>query len=221
MALYVYMRVADSAIDWTDPDVATAYITNVSIQFNNNASLMSELSAYDLYCCTVRNGFNGTFAEYQGLQLMGCGSFLKIVPGIDFPLTGLLCPGSLGNYQIQIIVRYKQISTTQKPMQINIVAVSEGSMVIDKGNVYLSLGFLTEDAVAKAPIDLERNYIYDHSVLGGSFWSKLKDFAQGAWNIGKKAVGAARSVLDSGVLNRLPIPPQYKAILSTAEDASR
>lgn len=106
-------------------------------------------------------------------------------------------------------------------MQFNCVIVSEGTMVIDKGNVILSLGFLTPETIASAPIDLSQSYIYNHSVLGGSFFSKLKDFAQGAFNVGKKVVGAIRGVLDSGVLQKLPLPEKYKSIIAKADNLNQ
>lgn len=237
MAIYVYMRVSDSKLDWTMPDVATAAITKLTLQFDNTPAMISEYSAIDLYSMTVRNGFNGSFSEYMGLQANGCGSWLKIVPGIDFPLGSNLCPGTLGNYQLQMSVDYticanlkysmdaqvppQPIPGTNPDMQFNVVIVSEGTMVVDKGNVILSLGFLTPETIASAPIDLTQSYIYNHSVLGGSFFSKLKDFARGAWDVGKKAVSGIRSVLDSGILDKLPLPAKYKAIVSGIEGANR
>lgn len=66
MAIYIYCRIADNSLKWTDTDVAVTSISSLSIQFDNTPAMISEFKAIDLYCMAVRNGLNASFNEFIG-----------------------------------------------------------------------------------------------------------------------------------------------------------
>lgn len=206
--IYIYARQLDANLDFTQPDVFSS-IYYMNFIWDGRAGVFSELKQKDLYNLSVKNGYCSTFAQWAGQQNQH-GAVFCCIPGIDFPLAEDECPGLIGSYNFQFDIGITNISPLPITYQLNIVAVSEGYVKVDHGNVSHRLGFLSKQDVMRAePSDL--TYEYSTLVIGGSLWDTLK-------NWGKSAFNAVRKAIDSGALNKVAsfLPPQYQAGVQSA-----
>jgi hypothetical protein len=96
-------------------------ITNISLNFNNSAGLISSYSQYELWRISVKNGSTQTWSSFSGwaMDTTGggffptptTGSLLVLEFGTDIQLNDWLAPGSLGNFNLQFDITVANQST--------------------------------------------------------------------------------------------------------------
>jgi hypothetical protein len=151
----------------TDTD-AVPVITNISINFNNNAGLLSSSTLQDLYYYSVQAGSNQSFNEfcgqcygwspYKGQAIVGIvpttGSYLMLDFATVVQLTeDYYAPGSLGNFQLQFQVTCQNqtsVNIAANTLELVVVVVNSGIMVTERGQTSTYTGILTKQDVLDA-----------------------------------------------------------------------
>jgi hypothetical protein len=160
----------------TDTD-GVPVITNISINFNNNAGLLSSSTIHDLYRYSVEAGSNQSFNEFCGQAYSnspysagfpavtnGVGATSQVIPTtgsylmLDFATVVQLtedyyAPGSLGNFQLQFQVTIQNQTTSvvaANTLELVLVVMNSGIMVTERGQTSTYTGILTKQDVLDA-----------------------------------------------------------------------
>jgi len=146
-------------------------IEGISLNWNNNAGLLSSATIHDLYQYSLMAGSNQSFNEYVG-QAYGSvyandgtprslgnssivptvGSYLMLPFSEVVQLTeDYYSCGSLGNFQLQFNLTLSSFSTWgANSLEIVLVVVNSGIMVTDRGQTSTYTGILTKSDVMEA-----------------------------------------------------------------------
>lgn len=169
----VFLRKKQSTQTPTDTDWSPV-IKNISLNWNNNAGLLSSATLQDLYTYSVNAGSNQSFQEfcgqayasnvswllpdaptngYSGLTTT-VGSYLMLNFADVIQLTeDFYAPGSLGNFQLQFqltIANQSSVPVPANSLEIVLVVVNSGVMVTDRGQTSTYTGILTKQDVLDA-----------------------------------------------------------------------
>lgn len=150
--IYVYLkeREAGAIANVAQQTDTFAVITSISMNWNNQAGVLSSASQKDLYDMSVRAGSDQSWIQFSRLQ----GSVVCIEPGISIPLGALEANGSKGNYQMQLVVGYTNNKTVNCTFDLYVIGVLEGYLEINNQTCRPELHVLTEEMVAKADCPL-------------------------------------------------------------------
>lgn len=125
-----------------------AKITQISVNFNNNAGLLSSCDQQSLYNITRRN-CNLTFPEYSNDSLVG--SFLAISVAKDLQVPDqALAPGSLGQFNIQYNVQLANTTGVNQIYTLYTVFLYRGAFATERGVSSSYLGLLDKEQVMSA-----------------------------------------------------------------------
>lgn len=181
--LYLYARVQDANKTVFLPDTYMN-ISNISINYNGQAGLLSSLEERDLHIISQKNGYEGSFNEWHSRW----GSILILLFGEDIPLAPFAdqkAPGLEMKTNFQLKVTLTNLSSAPITPQLNALFIEEGYTKIENGVVDAQVGFLTpEDIESAEPSNL--TFSAAHHVLGGFSWSSL-------FNTAKRFVGKVAS----------------------------
>jgi hypothetical protein len=154
----------------TDTD-GVPVIRNISINFNNNAGLLSSATLQDLYYYSVQAGSNQSFNQFCGqayvpnLPQKGSdveptvGSYLMLDFATIIQLTeDYYAPGSLGNFQLQFTCGLQGAGTQDisgnafdaNTLETVLVVMNSGIMVTERGQTSTYTGILTKQDVLDA-----------------------------------------------------------------------
>jgi hypothetical protein len=154
----------------TDSD-GVAVIRNISINFNNNAGLLSSATLQDLYYYSVQAGSNQSFQEFCGQAYVPnlvlaatdveptVGSYLMLDFATIIQLTeDFYAPGSLGNFQLQFTCGLQGggIGDPQgnafeaNSLETVLIVMNSGIMVTNRGQTSVYTGILTKQDVLDA-----------------------------------------------------------------------
>jgi hypothetical protein len=185
--LIICVRIAPSAQNMYQPD-AYLPISNISINFNNQAGLLSTASQYQLHNMSVRNGLLASFDETRGYSCNGsayqttntdwsangiaisfpktCGTVLCLAMGKDIPLSEMwYSAGSIGSFVLQMTLSgYSMFEGTLNPdeFEVLIIPVFSGCVVMDAGSSSTFTGLLDRKSVLDCK--QQENPIYETDV---------------------------------------------------------
>lgn len=193
--LYLYMKQSDSVIYSSvrnmisTPDVFLQ-INNLNITWNNQQGVLSGASPVNLYNFSVQNGYNKTWAEFNGItqrlngvsgqptKVIGLeGGIICIEMSKDIGMEDTLSEGVLGNFNLQVqmsVTNTNQVVTVQPDMYI--VAVFDGTLVISNTSAMASIGVVSKEEVLNAPMSTNISYRELEAIYGGDFFGKFKNF---------------------------------------------
>jgi hypothetical protein len=195
--MYIFARPSNSALnsraDLTDTFLS---ITNVSIQFANQNTLLSSATQEQLFMINTKNHGSFSWEEWSGLglnnsaftgtvgaaQYGGTGSVLCLEFGTDIQLDGDEAPGLSGQYQIQVQASFanknKSGAWDNIPMTFYLIFISEGTFTITgTGSAQHQLGVLSKMDILDAQKMKGINYRDIERVNGGDFLGSLSNFA--------------------------------------------
>jgi hypothetical protein len=143
--------------DWVLP------ITNISVNFDNFAGLLSSHTQEQLYRMSVRNGLEMDFDQWRGyasssvnpaVQRVGLsGGPLILKPGRDIVLQAGQAPSLVGNFSLQFQLGVQnQTGASQASCQMYVIAVNSGFLETIKGSSRIIKGVLTEQDILSAPM---------------------------------------------------------------------
>jgi hypothetical protein len=178
------------SMTFTDTD-SFMRIESLSIQYGNQAGVLSNCNRQQLYELSVKNGLNMSYTEWGGvvqrfiggnLNKYGCsGSVAVLCPALDFPrVDPLQASGQTTSLQLQITLNVTNINqTTNAIPSVSVITVSEGLYQIYNGQSILSQGVINRANVLEAP----RIPVHFDTIRmaegGGDFGSVFKKF----WNV--------------------------------------
>jgi hypothetical protein len=164
----VFLRKKQSLQTPTDQDWSPV-ISGISINWNNNAGLLSSATLQDLYYYSVEAGSNQSFQQYCGQAYASQGSYTGALGAgisnftsmigsylmLDFATVIQLTEdfyscGSLGNFQLQFQLQLQNQSGVAIPsnsLEIVLVVMNSGIMVTDRGQTSTYTGILTKQDV--------------------------------------------------------------------------
>ena len=176
--IYIYVqrnssdKLSASGFNYTD---TFASITNITLTFNNSASLFSNWQQEDLYILSRKNGLNDSWMQFKNFT----GSVIALDPSYDFGLPSVLSGGSLGQFNFRLAISYTNTGSTTVNFVPYVVIVNEGIMDIGTNGTVVQTGVLSRAAVLNAAnlpqVEYERVV---HR--GGSIFGQLKSFLQSA-----------------------------------------
>jgi hypothetical protein len=169
---------------------AFTYIQNVSINWNNNAGLLSSATSLDLYHIAKKNGLRMTYEEWfgsapnpnllagQGIptNITTTGGILRLVFGEDIGLNENEAPGLLGTYQLQINMTIRNHTTVQRNLAFYVVVVSQGIITIGENRSVTQIGIISADQILNSGSFPTANFQELQSIYGGNIWDSIKGF---------------------------------------------
>ena len=164
----IFVRNKMSSVKATQNDYVPT-ISNISLNFNNNAGLLSSATLQDLYYYSVKAGSNQSFNEFCGqatsinpLANGGTAGASDLVPTVGSYLMlsfsdviqlteDMYAPGSLGNFQLQFTLTLSsKLPLASADLELVVVVVNSGIMVTDRGQTSTYTGILTKQDVLDA-----------------------------------------------------------------------
>ena len=194
--VYIYGAVRksayDSAVGGQIPNIF-ARITKMSVNWNNQAGMLSSASEYDLYRMSVKNGCDQSWTEWTTYT----GGVLCLEPSTDLGLGLVEAPGSRGNYQLQYKIDYENLIyddivipdepiANKYPYDIFTVVINEGFMTINDATVSLDIGVLTEASIRDAEYAPHGTFNEISNLWGGGFFGDLWRGIKTAARVGVK-----------------------------------
>jgi hypothetical protein len=206
------------------PDFGDIYLspTNISLNFDNVAGLLSSHTKEELYRMAVNNGLPMDFYQWSGeaqsankAQTPGAlyegkiplaGGFLVLRPGKDFAVQTGMAPGLLGNFVLQYNIRLRNtLDVSITNFQLFTVAVNSGYFETMAGSSRIIKGILSEADILNAPA-IESDASLSRMV-GGGFMDKLGSFlskAKDIYTATKPYVSQVKGMLpESGALGKV------------------
>jgi len=187
-------------------------ISNVSIQFGNQAGILSNASPYQLYQMSKRNGLDCSYQQFRGIgqmaaaggitqQLLLTGSPVILEFGKDINLSDDWAAPGIGG-QNTLYVTAQVDNNTVAPLanvELSIITVHASMMVSMLGNSTVFENFLTSDQVLTVSKEGPYNASepFQGQLTGGSWWNSIRSF----WKKNKKYATGAKNVL-----NKVPHP---------------
>lgn len=166
--LYIFARRRnnDRTFETTD---TFAKINRLRISFNNKNGLFSNATDYQLYQTSIRNGYNGSWDQWNRYQ----GSVMCVDFGKDIGLSPLEAPGLLGTYNLQYNIDLENLNDTETiNFDLYTVVVSEGTFTIAQNRSISQIGVISKQDIINAP-ELPQVH-FEGDLEGGSFLSGLK-----------------------------------------------
>lgn len=209
--------------DWYIP------ATNITVNFDNFAGLLSSHRPQQLYQMAVHNGLEMDWSEWNGVarqyyvngvasqptglgngRVQTVGGFLILRPGVDFSLQAGQAPGTMGNYVLQYNVtlqNYTGAAIGAGQYTLYTIAVNSGFFESMAGSSRIIKGILSEaDVISAEPagvVDSESA----HRMVGHGLFSKLGSMLSKGVEIYKKSkplVSAVKGLLpEDGALGKV------------------
>jgi hypothetical protein len=149
--------------DWMLP------ISQISINFDNFAGLLSSHTQQQLYKMSVHNGLEMDWAQWSGIaqstpisgiatsslqfgKICSVGSLLVLKPGRDIALQAGQAPGLVGNFVLQFNMRVQNNTLNDVSPQFVVVTANSGFFETIKGSSRIIKGVLTEQDIISAPM---------------------------------------------------------------------
>lgn len=219
--IYVFARErnADQTFETSDTYLS---ISNISVNWNNHAGLLSSASQEDLYDISADNGCRLSWTQWSGLTQRSegfldttvgtVGSVLNLRMGKDIGLKSDEAPGQLGTYQLQMNVGVVNVNQTRAIVPtLYIVVISEGTLVIAENRAMQNIGVISKKDVIDSASAPTLPYSEIEDMYGGNFLDSLKRFGSKIWR-GIKQYGpkAAKFALENA--------PKFAPLLALGED---
>ena len=195
--IYLFARRNEASSTYQTSDSFLG-IDNVSIQWNNEAGLLSGATKQDLFEMSSRNGCNLSYPAWTKYR----GSVLALELGKDIGLPDGLAPGVNGQFTIQAQMTFRNLDDASYWGTFYMVCVNEGIFSVAPNVGRASLGGVSPEKVMRASENMEKS---DHTDLeGGSFWHSAKSIVKKGHKLVKKHGGLAMKIGEAAGLAVAP-----------------
>ena len=168
----------------------------LTVTWNNN-QFCSQMTTPDLYNTSRKNGLEVSYPQF----IKEKGSVICLNFGSDIGLMSDEAPGVLGNYQLGLTCRFKNVNQVDSIQPtLYVVCVYEGVFTVQDGNCSVQIGVLSRQDVLNSRMVRGINYQQAQDVFGGNFWSTLKNAFSSAHRFVKD-----KKLISRG-LSKLPDP---------------
>lgn len=211
--LMICIEPTPSSRNYKYSNALTFPISKVQITLNNRSNLLAELKEEDLFEMSRRNGSLQSFSEYRGTNRevhgnlnTSLGPVVIIDPVRDLQLDSYLSSGSIGAFNLQVTVIFRNIERAAGNdianfiPQLNIIASYGGVLVTQQGSTVSTSGLLTKMSVletkdkgsSSADVDADEAMALSGGVIS-------KGLTQLGQVLRKKGKDKARSVASKAV----------------------
>ena len=186
----------------TRPDTF-AYISNVSIIWDNRAGIQSSTSEFGLYRTALDNGCQMSWYQWQ----KQVGSVLCFEFGKDIPLdSSIFAPALQGKYNLQVQVEYTNIYDITTQFCLYVMLILEGTMTIMYPNsCQISEGVITQTDILASGQYPEVSEPVIQNLYGGNLFGKVKSFLEQGAETYRKVKDNPITKVVANVAERLPI----------------
>lgn len=205
--MYILARPSNSAL-YSSANLTDTYlpVSNVSIQWANQNTILSTATQQQLYLLNAKNGSDMTWGQFSGLGVNNAvyspdptaipygttGSPLCLEFGTDIQLEPNECPGKQGQYMIQVQASFQNLNLTGAwdniPMTFYLIMCMEGTFTITGlGSAVHQLGVVSEMDILDAQSKPGISYRDVRDINGGDFFSGLKNFGSNLLGILKES----------------------------------
>jgi hypothetical protein len=206
-ALFIYVRKAYGTLNANDAD-AWLPIKNISVNFNNQAGLLSSSSQMDIFRMSKKAGYNGNWLEFSGrairansagkgdpVALATSGSMLMLQFGDDIALSqDWLASGSIGNYTLQFDLQVENNTggtINSGAYELVLLTKNSGVFVCERGTSSIYEALLSRQQVLDATQQEPYSKKDVQRMVGGSIFDVGRFLMK---NI-KPIAGVAKAVL--------------------------
>lgn len=165
-----------------------AFLKNINVSFNNRTGLLASASPFDLYQMARRNGFNGSWLQWQGVGgvidatsgnptgISSYGSILAVDFGDDIGLPVDQSPGMSGTFQLLIRATIQNPAYNNEAVNYSlyIIVVNEGLFYTQNNQAYTSTGNINPGEINSSGIKYETRNVKHHNFYGGGLFDSLK-----------------------------------------------
>jgi hypothetical protein len=166
-------------------------IKKCAITFNNQAGLLSNATAEQLFEYSVQSGSNQSWSEFGGKvnlwdatakapkNIATSGSLLMLNFGEHVGICeDFLAPNSIGTYNISVQLEvFNQTGASITNPEILMICINDGVLVNEKGTSSYYEGLLTKQAVLDASTQKPRHKSEVEHMIGSGFLDSLKSVA--------------------------------------------
>ncbi len=170
-------------------------ITNININFNNKAGLLSGATQWDLWRMSVESGSNQTWAEFSGYAPLGsnvapvagtnsgysqvstCGSVLCLEMGRHIELDDVYAPGSIGAFQLQFKLNYTNntgANINANEYEIVLITMNSGVFTVERGTSQTYTAILSRADVLSVSSQPSYSKSAVARLVGGSWEDSFK-----------------------------------------------
>jgi hypothetical protein len=141
-------------------------IESTSINFNNQAGILSSATQEELWRMSSKNGVSQSWLEFSGkawdnnvtvggvaevgANLATSGSILCMSPPLDLSLPEWATSGSQGSFSITMQITVKNQTAFDSNVELCIIQLNSGFMTTERGQSVINTGILTKEAVLDA-----------------------------------------------------------------------
>ena len=176
-------------------------ITQVSVNWNNQNSLLSNATAVQLHQINKDNGLDADFWEVGGMMNNASkgvhyGTPLCLKFGKDIPLETGETAGMVGNYNLRIDVAIQNTegisSATLDDFEVNTLLIMNGACIVSPNEMRLTLGNVDNADAMGASDKLDHSEVSRGigGLEGGSLWSSAKHLVKRGGRVAKKLAEA-------------------------------
>jgi hypothetical protein len=160
-------------------------INSVSINWNNNAGLLSSATPNDLFRYHRESGGNETWLEFSGqayqegppsgATLSTCGSFLMLEFTKHIPIVeDFYSCGSIGSFQLQLQVNVTNQGSVALQPEICLITVNSGLLTSQQGTCNVYTAVLSKEDVLQTSATEAVSDVDMARMVGGGFLDSLK-----------------------------------------------
>jgi len=149
-------------------------ISQISLQWDNQAALLSVATEEQLWEMSQKNGSNLSWHDWHKYR----GACAIIDFGEDVGLGDDLAPGTQGQFSAQFLVTLTNLNSAPIDAELFIVWINEGTLTVVPNGSVSNLGNLTREIVL-ASIESPPIHPSAHEQLaGGSLWTGVKNLVR-------------------------------------------
>lgn len=154
--IYIIARKKLSDQNWKDTNSFLA-INSISLDFNNVSGILSNCTPEDLYNMSVANGSKQSLYEFlgecnilYGKSTETLGSILVIDPSKNMNLPDYLSNGSVGQFNLQAKMSFKNTDVNTITPELLIIAEYNGLFITQSGQSTQQTSLLTSELVVNS-----------------------------------------------------------------------
>lgn len=188
-----------------------AVVRSLSINFNNQAGLLSTWTQKDLFHASRDAGSKQSWYEFSGqiqapavpqsglatglaftnaitfgpTNLPTTGSIVMLQFGKDIELPDYYASGSIGNFNLQINANIGHYQNSNVTYRMTVICVNSGVFVSEKGTSNPYTALLRKEDVLNASAMEPMGHGEFNRMVGGGFLDKLKSIGSSVWSSAK------------------------------------
>lgn len=202
--MYIWAAQRDQDFNISTSDANYFRIDRVNIQFNGQDGIMSNARSIDLYQMSKKNGYTGSFDQWN----LYTGGVLCVKFGPDIGLDIGQAPGLRQNQNLSLSLTCTNLGSGAVIPSLNILVFQEGVMEINNGSIYRSVGVLDENTILRSQDQEPVQYVESLNVYGSGIWQDMGNFAK---KLIRPAINVAKAL----------VPGQFQSVVGAVDDVAK